>query len=224
MPVMKNLIVKEIFYSLQGEGARAGQASIFIRLAGCNRACAYCDTNWEDGKEMTITQIEEELLKMESSLGWTPLSISEVKVPSINWIVWTGGEPTLQLDGEIIAYFKGAGYLQAIESNGTKKIPEGIDYSVISPKIAFHALGSIHEKVNEIRYPINLMSWEEEIDHLPPIEFLPIADHYYLSPIFLGETKEELNQISLQKCIDFILHHEPRWKLSVQQHKIWKIK
>jgi len=86
---MKQLLkIKEIFYSLQGEGQRAGEASIFIRLAGCNLNCLFCDTDWSGGYKLSILQIEKEINKF-----------------PCRWIVWTGGEPTLQLTDEIISYF-----------------------------------------------------------------------------------------------------------------------
>ncbi len=99
-----NLTVNEIFYSLQGEGGRAGQASIFIRLAKCNLNCSFCDTEFEQGIKMS----PEEVLSTIGKYG-------------CRWIIWTGGEPTLQLTDDVVAFFKEKGYLQAIETNGTKK-------------------------------------------------------------------------------------------------------
>jgi 7-carboxy-7-deazaguanine synthase len=205
---MKNLNVVEIFASLQGEGARAGEASIFIRLAGCNKTCWYCDTDWKKGKEMSV----EEIYK-------------NIKGYPIKWIVWTGGEPLLQLDEEIIKHFKEAGYKQAIETNGTKKIPQGLDYVTVSPKIPWHFLADClgaDAKINEFRYVVNVMDWNDNPE-LPLIDFLPHADHYYLSPVFIGDDKKLLNQKALLKSIAYILQEEPRWRLSVQQHKTWGI-
>ena len=135
-----NLNVNEIFYSLQGEGGRTGQASIFIRLAKCNLACSFCDTDYERGVKMTL---EEVLGEIE---GWP-----------CKWIVWTGGEPTLQLTDEVVAFFKERGYYQAIETNGTRRVPIGIDYITCSPKQHF-------EKVREL-IPV--------VDELPDITILP---------------------------------------------------
>jgi len=112
-----NLNVNEIFYSLQGEGGRTGQASVFIRLAKCNLTCSFCDTDFERGVKMTTDEV-----------------LREIKQYGCKWIIWTGGEPTLQLTDSIVAFFKQEGYLQAIETNGTRKVPVGIDYITCSPK------------------------------------------------------------------------------------------
>ncbi len=212
------LRVNEIFYSLQGEGARAGLPTLFIRLAGCNLSCPYCDTEYNLFTEMTLLQILETIEKIQSA-----------RTIKCQTITWTGGEPTLQLTEDIINYFKGIGrvgipYFQAIESNGTRKVPGNLDYITISPKKGWQTLCNVNPRVDEIRYPINILTWQDEIDTIPPIEFLPRADHYCLSPVYLGTERDTLNPISLQKCIDYILKVDPRWRLSLQQHKVWKIK
>ena len=130
------LKVSEIFYSLQGEGRRAGEASIFVRLAGCDLACSFCDTEFESRGVMTLKELH-------GRIG---------KVPG-RWIVWTGGEPTLQLTPEIIAHFKSLGYWQAIETNGNRPVPPGLDWVACSPKVAEHVLAkNIPEGVDELRY------------------------------------------------------------------------
>lgn len=195
---LKNeLIVKEIFHSLQGEGARAGENSIFIRLANCNLNCAFCDTDWKNGVKFTLDEITEKIKQFKS-----------------NWIIWTGGEPTLQLNSEIVSYFKKLGYKQAIETNGTNKVPAGLDYVVCSPKVPPHKLReNFSDGLNEIRLPVVKGML------IPLIETLPKADYYYLSPIFDGST---LNRDNLNYCLQIIMK-EPRWRLSIQQHKIWSI-
>jgi 7-carboxy-7-deazaguanine synthase len=145
-----NLNVNEIFYSLQGEGGRTGQASIFIRLAKCNLACSFCDTDFERGVKMSL----EEVLK-------------EIEQYNCKWIIWTGGEPALQLNDKIVAFFKERGYLQAIETNGTKRIPSGIDYITCSPKQNFEIVRELIPEVDELRFPI------QKGDPLPDISILP---------------------------------------------------
>lgn len=156
-----NLNVNEIFYSLQGEGGRTGQASIFIRLAKCNLACSFCDTDFERGVKMTTDEVFEEIDKF-----------------GCKWIIWTGGEPTLQLTDEIVALFKEKGYFQAIETNGTKKVPMGIDYITCSPKQNFEKVKELIPIVDELRFPIM------KGDSLPDISILPKSERYLLSPIF----------------------------------------
>ena len=132
-----SLIVNEIFYSLQGEGARVGEASIFIRLSKCNLACEFCDTEFESGKEMSIEAILKTIEQYPSK-----------------WIIWTGGEPTLQLRDEHLKPFKEKGYMLAIETNGTRAVPSLIDYIACSPKVNYTAIKNKIPCVDEIRIPI----------------------------------------------------------------------
>ena len=187
------LLVNEIFYSLQGEGGRTGQASIFIRLSKCNLACTFCDTDFAFGKEMSVTEILDEI----SQFG-------------CKWIIWTGGEPTLQLTNEIVAFFKDRGYLQAIETNGTQTVPDGIDYITCSPKQHFHKIKERIREVDELRFPI------EKGDLLPDIFVLPKTDRYLLSPIFDGAT---VIQENVDYCVSLIKEN-PVWALSLQTHKL----
>ena len=207
----KKLRIREIFYSLQGEGGRSGEASIFIRLAHCNQNCWFCDTDWSIGDEMTVVDIANKIIH-EMIPGKTTLG---------KWIMWTGGEPTLQLTDEIVKYFKDLGFKQAIETNGTNVPPKGLDYIVSSPKISVEKLKkSFPNGLDEIRYP-----YGDKYKTVPNIKDLPQATHYYISPLFLGDPKKrfELDQDNLQMCIDFCLEN-PEWKLSTQNHKLWNIR
>jgi organic radical activating enzyme len=189
-----NLKVKELFYSLQGEGGRQGVASIFIRLSGCNLKCDFCDTDFSGGKDMSLEQI-----------------LSAIRQFPCRWIIWTGGEPTLQLTNECLLFFKQAGFHQAIESNGYNQLSELLDYTVVSPKGKPDYTRKINPKVDEIRLPVR----ENEL--LPPIEVLPEARYYFLSPIFTEnptETKANINY-----CVEQIKKH-PEWRLSLQIHKL----
>lgn len=205
---MKNKMLKvvEIFTSIQGEGSRTGEASIFIRLAGCNKNCWFCDTEW---KAFQIYDVEQ--------IAYL------ISVYTTKSIVWTGGEPLLQLNEEIIAYFKGLGYNQSLETNGTLPIPKGLDYVACSPKVTIKELKKIikDNDVDEFRFVTPFQN-----DLFPPnIEDLPKAKHYYLSPVFIGEIKErkEVNKEAVQACLDYIKGH-PEWKLSIQIHKLINIK
>lgn len=196
------MIINEIFYSLQGEGINAGRAAIFIRLAKCNLRCSFCDTDFDEGTEMSLSELEEAIKGFES-----------------RFIIWTGGEPTLQLNEETLMHFRLLGYEQAIETNGTRRPPRGLDYITCSPKP--EAMKVLHESfpngVSEFRFPIGA-----EGDLPPAIEKLPLAKAYLVSPIFVGDKMGELDQRALDRCIDFVKRN-PRWRLSMQLHKLINI-
>ncbi len=190
-----NLIVKEIFYSLQGEGGRQGEASIFIRLSGCNLACSFCDTDFKGGETLNAGEL-----------------IEHIRPYPCKWIIWTGGEPTLQLTEEIISFFHQEGYLQAIESNGHNPLSKLLDYTVVSPKGEVSYAKGINPEVDEIRLPI------QAGEDIPSVSILPRAKYYFLSPIFIDgdstKTKENIDY-----CVNYIKEHT-EWKLSLQIHKL----
>lgn len=188
-----NLSINEIFYSLQGEGGRTGEASIFIRLSRCNLACSFCDTDFEEGKSMTLPEI-----------------LSEIEQYPCRWIIWTGGEPTLQLNEEAVTFFKQKGYKQAIETNGTRKVPAGIDYITCSPKRNFEQTKELIPEVDELRFPV------AKGDSLPDISVLPKTNRYLLSPIF---DEHQIVKENVAYCVELVLKN-PRWALSLQTHKL----
>lgn len=208
---MKTLRVNEIFYSLQGEGARAGQASIFIRLSGCDLACGFCDTEFESGKDFSLEELAA--------------AIAPYKC---NWIIWTGGEPMLQLGNprglEFLREFRQLfpSYSHAIESNGNHAIPRAyFDWIVVSPKVAEHVLekhftppqgwlgGTL---IDELRY----------VRHAgqPGIPTPRVAaKRKFLSPRFNGDKPDPA---SIDHCFNLCLEH-PEWALSLQTHKLIKV-
>lgn len=190
------LNVNEIFYSIAGEGARTGVPSIFIRLAGCDLACSFCDTEFASRSEMSVDDILQYIAR------WP-----------CRWIVWTGGEPMLQLTGFIVTYFKEKGYKQAIETNGNHPVPDGLDWVACSPKVAEHVLlKHFPIGVNELRY----------VRHpgQPGIPQPSIhADCRYLSPRFNGDQPDPE---SIRHCFKLCLEN-PEWRLSVQMHKLLKV-
>ena len=187
------LTVNEIFYSLQGEGGRNGEASIFIRLTMCNLACSFCDTDFAEGDDMTLDEISD-------VIGQYPCK----------WIIWTGGEPTIQLKDQHLAFFREKGYKQAIETNGTRRVPSLIDYITCSPKQDYESIKSRIPVVNEIRMPI------KEGDSIPDISVFPKADYYFLSPIF---DADKMNEANVAYCVELIKQY-PEWRLSLQLHKL----
>ena len=188
-----NLKVKETFYSLQGEGGRQGAASIFIRLSGCNLKCDFCDTDFSGGEDMS----------------WEAILFLIEQYPC-RWIVWTGGEPSLQLTDACLLFFKQAGYSQAVESNGYNRLSELLDYTVVSPKGQKDYARKINPRVNEIRLPV------QENDCIPPLESLPKAEYYFLSPIFTENQAE--TKANIDYCVKQVLQC-PEWRLSLQVHK-----
>lgn len=187
------LVVNEIFYSLQGEGARSGEASIFIRLTKCNLGCDFCDTDFASGQEMSVYEIVE-----------------KIKQYPCKWIIWTGGEPTIQLNSEHLAFFRDKGYKQAIETNGTRRLPDGLDYVTCSPKQDYESVKTRIPTVDEIRIPV------KQGDAVPDITIFPQARNYFLSPVFDGDA---INIGNVQHCVNLI-QENPQWRLSLQVHKL----
>lgn len=187
------LNVNEIFYSLQGEGGRSGEASIFIRLTKCNLACTFCDTDFAQGEDMTVEEI-----------------LAEIDQYPCKWIIWTGGEPTIQLNDNILREFQKAGYKQAIETNGTRPVPSLINYITCSPKQNYEKIKKLIPFVNEIRIPV------AKGDEIPDISVFPKANKYFLSPIFDGSTIIKEN---VDYCVDMIKKNTD-WQLSLQVHKL----
>jgi len=197
----QSLKVAEIFYSLQGEGARKGVPTVFIRLTGCSakHACyasgIRCDTEFESGKDMTVNDI----------LCWL------AKTPCKE-ITWTGGEPADQLTDEIVATFKEAGYYQAIETSGLKPVPKALDFVCVSPKVAEHVVAkNFPHGVTELRYV------RHKGQDIP--RPLVTAQHYWISPHSDGFT---INNENVKYCIELCLQH-PKWRMSIQDHKLWNI-
>lgn len=198
-----NLKVSEIFYSLQGEGARAGTPTFFIRLQGCKaKAACYamgikCDTEFESGSEKPI----EDILKWLTD-----------KNPDCKEITWTGGEPLDQLTKEHIAFFKNKGYFQALETSGLHPAPEGFDFICVSPKVAEHVVKkNFPDGVTELRYV------RHEGQDIPNPSVT--ARYLWISPHSDGF---DINVKNLKHCIELCLKN-PKWKLSVQQHKTWNV-
>ena len=198
---MDRYLVNELFYSLQGEGVRAGTPNFFLRLAKCNLACKVethgfdCDTEFESGRWMTLPEILDEMRQLSASC---------------DWIVLTGGEPALQVDSEMIDALHAAGYKLAIETNGSMELPEGIDWVTVSPKVAEHAIRQ--RKAHEVKY---VRGYGQAIPRT-----VVAAEHYLISPAFEGD---RLDPRTLDWCVR-LCKENPPWRLSVQQHKAWKVR
>lgn len=198
---MDRYLVNEIFYSLQGEGVRAGTPNLFLRLSRCNLACKVethgfdCDTEFESGRWMTLDEIVAEGRTLSATC---------------DWVILTGGEPALQVDRELIDRLHAAGYRLAIETNGSFELPEGIDWITVSPKVAEHA---VRQRVaHEVKY---VRGYGQAIP-----KTVVKAEHYLISPAFEGA---DVDPRTLDWCIR-LCKDNPPWRLSVQQHKLWKVR
>jgi organic radical activating enzyme len=198
---MKTYKINEIFYSLQGEGVRAGTPNLFLRFSSCNLKCNKnengfdCDTEFESGSRLTLNEIIVQLKETN---------------PLCKWIILTGGEPALQIDDELLDRLHHEGYQIAIESNGTKELSSKIDWICISPKTAEHTLEQL--KAHEVKYVRS---------HGMAIPQTRLeAEHYLISPAFEADGLPPKN---LQWCID-LCRKNPPWRLSLQQHKLWGVR
>ena len=205
--------VKEVFYTLQGEGARTGRAAVFCRFAGCNlwsgreqdrhkAICTFCDTDFRgtDGEGGGRYPSAESLA--DTIRDTWPAAADPGARP---YVVCTGGEPLLQLDAPLIAALHARGFEIAVETNGTRPIPAGIDWVCVSPKAdAPLAVTEGHEL--KLVYPQ---------PEAPPERFADLAfEHRFLQPMD-GPERDANTAATLAYC-----RAHPRWRLSLQTHKL----
>jgi len=206
--------VKEIYYTLQGEGAQTGRPSVFLRFAGCNlwsgreqhrheAVCRFCDTEFvgTDGPGGGKFESPVELAEIVAS-KW-PGDVSAGRP----FVVCTGGEPLLQLDAAAVAALHDSGFEVGVESNGTIEAPPGIDWLCISPK----GRASV---VQRSGHELKLVYPQQESEAQPERFAAMSFDHFYLQPLH-DEKLEDNTRAALEFCLEF-----PQWKLSLQTHKI----
>lgn len=192
--------INEIFYSLQGEGRWAGRAAVFVRFSGCNLKCPFCDTDFEPKVFMSADEIVQ-VIKNWSDCGF---------------VVLTGGEPTLQIDGEFIDELHKAGFYVSMETNGTREVPDNIDWVTCSPKSAYTLKGMpLIKKANEVK-----VVYDGLPEHTPQTYGIN-ADEYYVQPCDVGD--ETRNKIIMTECVKFVKEN-PTWKLSLQTQKILNVR
>ncbi len=203
--------VKELFYTLQGEGAQTGRPAVFCRFAGCNlwtgreedrgiAVCTFCDTDFVGtdgpggGRFATAVALADAV-----HATWPADAGSDP------FVVCTGGEPLLQLDAELVDALHQRGIEVAVETNGTQEAPAGIDWICVSPKAtAPLVLASGHEL--KLVFP-QADARPEQFEHLA-------FEHFYLQPMD-GLDREANTVAAVRYCLD-----HPRWKLSLQTHKL----
>ncbi len=203
--------VKEIFYTLQGEGAQAGRAAVFCRFAGCNlwsgreadraaAVCRFCDTDFVGtdgpggGKFASADALADAIAdRWPRDAGGRPL------------VVCTGGEPLLQLDTPAINALHARGFEVAVETNGTQPAPEGLDWICVSPKADAPLVLTRGDELKLV-YP-QTEAMPERFAHLA-------FRHFFLQPMDGPERAR-----NTQRAVEYCLAH-PQWRLSVQTHKV----
>ena len=205
--------VKEIFYTLQGEGAHAGRAAVFCRFAGCNlwtgreqdrhsATCTFCDTDFvgvgpDGGRFATAEELAAAV-----AARWP----ADEARP---FVVCTGGEPLLQLDSAAVDALHARGFEVAVETNGTQPAPAGIDWICVSPKANAEL---VLQSGNELK----LVFPQEDA---PPEKFAVLRfDNFFLQPMD-GPDIERNTRLALEYCLA-----HPRWRLSLQTHKLLGIR
>jgi 7-carboxy-7-deazaguanine synthase len=201
--------VKEIFYTLQGEGAQAGRAAVFCRFAGCNlwsgreedragAVCTFCDTDFigagpDGGKFTTADDLAERIAQCWGGSAGK------------RFVVCTGGEPLLQLDAALIEVLHRRGFEIAVETNGTIAAPEGIDWICVSPKAGAELVQTTGDELKLV-FPQSAA---------PPEKHAALKfRHFFLQPMD-GPRRGENTQQAIRYCME-----HPQWRLSLQTHKI----
>ena len=217
-------VVKEIFYTLQGEGANAGRSAVFCRFSGCNlwtgreadrqeAACQFCDTDFvgvgpDGGRFTTADALADAVLAR-----W-PRVIDHQATGGRPLVVCTGGEPLLQLDETAIDALHTRGFEVAVETNGTQPAPAGLDHVCVSPKAgAPLVLTRGHEL--KLVYPQSHADGD-------PARFASLDfEHFFLQPLDAGDdaTTEHNTRAALAYCLA-----HPQWRLSLQTHKLLDIR
>jgi organic radical activating enzyme len=190
--------INDIFYSLQGEGHNTGRAAVFIRFAGCNLRCSFCDTEFDTYREISDEQILE--------------AISQYPA---RFVVLTGGEPTLQVDEAFVELLHQHGYEVAMESNGTRPAPQNLDWLTVSPKVRSEKLEVKSEKLaDELKVVFDETTAPESYLSLLTSHFSPLL---FLQPCDTGDAAR--NETIVARCVEYIKEH-PWWRLSLQTHKL----
>ena len=207
--------VKEIFYTLQGEGGQAGRAAVFCRFAGCNlwsgreedraqAVCRFCDTDFvgtdgTGGGKFATAQALAEAVRSH----WPTQNGASAKGRPL--VVCTGGEPLLQLDSPLIDALHAQGFEIAVETNGTQPIPPGLDWVCVSPKAGSELVATAGDELKLV-FP-QLGAMPGQFEHL-------VFRHFFLQPMD-GPLREQHTQAAVAYCMA-----HPQWRLSLQTHKL----
>jgi 7-carboxy-7-deazaguanine synthase len=205
--------VKEIFFTLQGEGANTGRPAVFCRFAGCNlwtgregdradATCQFCDTDFVgvDGPGGGKFATADELSRAVAA-QWP----SNVSARARKLVVCTGGEPLLQMDDDIVHALHAQGFEIAVETNGTQRPPDGIDWICVSPKVGAPL---VLTSGNELKLVYPQAGGEPE--RFADLDF----EQFFLQPMD-GPDRERNTELALAYCLA-----HPQWRLSIQTHKL----
>ncbi len=209
--------VKEVFLTLQGEGANTGRAAVFCRFTGCNlwtgreedraeAVCDFCDTDFigTDGDGGGRFESAQNLAQAVARL-WPAVAESDSRNAARPLVVCTGGEPLLQLDDTLVSALHMAGFEVAVETNGTRPVPRGVDWICVSPKAGAELVA---RSGDELKLVFPQTGAEPRL-----FESLDFR-HFFLQPMD-GAQREEHTQQAIAYCLA-----HPQWRLSLQTHKL----
>lgn len=196
--------INEIFYSLQGEGHYTGTPSVFVRFSGCNLSCPFCDTAHLEGVVMTSEEIAAEVDRYPAS-----------------HVVLTGGEPLLSADERLLVCLKRPGRTIAVETNGTCRLPEGIDWVTLSPKAGICGESVNAEVIIERADEIKVVDVGQDLEQYFRLPVWSDKIEMYLQPCYVAD--EAVCRANRRQTVGRVLA-DPRWKLSLQTHRLLGIR
>lgn len=200
---MKTYSVKEIFYSVQGEGVNIGVPAVFVRFSGCNlwsgrnedrdsAVCKFCDTEFVGGYRMTLEQI-----------------VSEISMMMAPLVIFTGGEPALQLDQELVDSVRDMHRMVAVETNGTRALPH-VDWICVSPKAETEVVVREADELKLVYPQTGITPEQAEKAVRAPVKWVSPMDGPDL-------------QANTQMALEYVSQH-PDWRLNIQAHKHWGVR
>jgi len=198
-------LVKEIFGpTVQGEGAHTGRTAVFLRFAACNLDCSWCDTDFatEGAQKMTAEEIVSSLQKRDKH--------------GSRLVVVTGGEPTMQWDHRLATAVRDAGFAVHLETNGTRQPEAPVDWLTVSPKPHFHTADVELVAGRALRASECKLVVDDEIDDDALVHY---EDFYSCNDYFLQPCMDDRYDHHLARTLELLLRN-PRWRLSLQIHKI----
>jgi len=192
--------INEIFYSLQGEAFHSGTPAVFVRFSGCNLRCTFCDTQHQAGEMLSLQEIVNEVNKY----------------PIAPLLVLTGGEPSLFIDEAFAAELKQkTGKKIFIETNGTRPLPDNLDWVTFSPKTTFEG-GDLEPCVLTHCDELKVVYLSQDLAQYDGIE----AKYRFLQPCFVEDLEQR--KANMQACVEAVKRH-PNWRLSLQIHRVLNI-